>query len=143
MASLPAESIIKVAATIKVTAVEGITICLHTGPQGATPILDADKVIPDKDPIPGVHPTHIHPGDILAGSDLCPDPIGGADPILTAEPDPNQDLMEGIAIILGVATVQDPRTASTPSKIPGHQGPIDDLPSKPSDVRPIIKVSQL
>ena len=103
--SLPAEGFIKAAAFIKVTAVEGMTVGLHTAPRGATPILDADKVIPDEDPIPGVLPTHVHPGDILAGPDLCPDPVVGTDPILTAEPDSDQDLMEGIAIVLGVTKV--------------------------------------
>ena len=125
------------------TAVEGMTIGLHTTPRGATPILDTDKVILDENPIPGVLPTLIHPGDIFTGPDLHPDPIGGADPILAAEPDPDWDLMEGVAVILGVTTVQDPQTASTPSKIPGHQGRTDDLPLKPSNVRPIIEARQL
>ena len=89
VAGLPAESIIKVAAIIKATAVKGMAIGLHTAPRGATLILDADKVILDEDPIPGVLPTCIHPGDILAGPNLCPDPIGGADPILAAKPDPD------------------------------------------------------
>ena len=84
VASLPAEGVIKAAAIIKVTAVEGMTIGLHT-----TPILDADEVILDEDPIPGVLPTLLHPGDILAGLDLCPDPIGGTDLIPTAEPNPD------------------------------------------------------
>ena len=103
IASLPAESVIKAAATIEVTAVEGMTIGFHTTPRGGTPILDANKVILNEDPIPGVLPTHVHPGDVLAGPDLHPDPVGGTDPILTAKPDP--DLMEGVAIILGVTTV--------------------------------------
>ena len=140
VASLPAESVIEAAATIEAKAIEGMTVGLHTAPQGATPILDADKVVLDEDPIPGVLPTHIRQGDVLAGPDLRPDPVGGADPILAAKPDP--DLMEGIAIVLGVTTVQDPQTASAPSKIPGHQGPINNLPSKPSDIRPIIEVRQ-
>ena len=105
VASLPAKGIIKAAAIIKVTAIEGMTIGLHTTPRGATPILDADKVILNEDPIPGVLPTLVHPGDILTGLDLHPDPVGGADLILVAEPNPDQDLMEGIAIILGVTTV--------------------------------------
>ena len=84
VASLPAEGVIKAAAIIKVTAVEGMTVGLHTTPRGATPILDTDEVILDKDPIPGVLPTRIHPGGILHL-----DPIGGADLILTAEPNPD------------------------------------------------------
>ena len=143
VASLPAESVIKAAATNKATAIEGMTIGLHTAPREATPILDADKVILNEDPIPGALPTCIHPAEVLTDPDLCPDPIGGADPILTAKPDPNPDLMEGVAIILGVTTVQEPWTASTPSKIPGHQGLTDDLPLKLSNVRPIIKARQL
>ena len=118
-----------------------MTIGLHTAPRGTTPILDADEVTLDEDPIPGVLPTRIRPGDVLAGPNLCPDPVGGADPILPAEPDP--DLMEGVAVILGVTTVQDPWTTSAPSKIPGHQGRTDDLLSKPSNVRPIIEARQL
>ena len=105
VASLPAEGVIEAAAIIKVTAIEGMTVGLHTTPRGATPILDANKVILDEDPIPGVLPTLVHPGNILTGLNLHPDPIGGADLIITAEPNPNQDLMEGIAIILGVTTV--------------------------------------
>ena len=89
VASLPAESVIETAATIKTTAIKGMTVGLHTAPRGATPILDADKVILDEDPISGVLPTHIHPGDVLTGPNHHPDPIGGADPILTAEPDPD------------------------------------------------------
>ena len=105
VASLPAEGIIEAAATIEVTAIEGMTVGLHTTPRGTTPILDADEVILDEDPIPRVLPTLVHPGDILAGPDLCPDPTEGADPILAAEPNPDQDLMVGIAVILGVTTV--------------------------------------
>ena len=105
MASLPAEGIIEAAAIIKVTAIEGMTIALHTTPRGATPILDANEVILDEDRIPRVLPTLINPGDVLAGLDLCPDPVAGADLILAAEPNPDQDLMEGIATILGVTTV--------------------------------------
>ena len=71
------------------TAVEGMNIGLHTTPRGATPILDADKVILDEDPIPGVPPTHVCPGDVLTGPNLHPDPVGGANPILTAEQDPD------------------------------------------------------
>ena len=104
-ASLPAEGVIEAEAIIEVTAVEGMTICLQTAPRGATSILDADEVILDKDPIQGVLPTLVHPGDLLTGLNLHPDPIGCADPILTAEPNPDRDLMGGIAIILGVATV--------------------------------------
>ena len=104
-ASLSAESIIEAAATIKVTAIEGMAVGLHTTPRGATPILDANGVILKEDPIPGVLPTCIHPGDVLTGPDLDPDPVEGTDPILTAEPDPDQGLMEGIAVILGVTTV--------------------------------------
>ena len=66
-----------------------MTIGLHTAPRGATPILDTDKVILNEDPILGVLPTLVHPGDILTGLDLCPDPVGGTDPIFTAEPDPD------------------------------------------------------
>ena len=105
VASLPAEGIMEAAAIIKATAIEGMTVGFCTTPRGATLVLDADEVILDEDPIPGVLPTLVHPGDILTGHDLCPDPVGGADPILTAEPDPDQDPMEGIAITLGVATV--------------------------------------
>ena len=82
-ASLPAEGIIEAAA------LEGMTIGLCTTPRGATPILDADEVILDEDPIPGVLPTLVHPGDILTGLNLHPDPIRGADLILTAEPNPD------------------------------------------------------
>ena len=95
MASLPAEgiieaaAIIKAAAIIEVTAIEGMTIGLHTTPRGATPILDADEVILNEDSIPGVLPTFIHPGDILAGVNLHPDPAGGADLILAAGPNPD------------------------------------------------------
>ena len=105
VASLPAEGIIEAAAIIEVTAIEGMTVGLHTATRGATPILDADKVILDEDPIPGVLPTLIHPRDVLAGLDLLPDPIEGADLILIAEPNPDQDLMEGVAIILAATTV--------------------------------------
>ena len=87
------------------TAIEGMTVGLHTTPRGATPVLDANKVILNKNPIPGVLPTLVHPGDVLTGLDLYPDPIGGADLILTAEPNPDRDLMEGIAVILRVAIV--------------------------------------
>ena len=87
------------------TAIEWMTIGLHTTPRGATPILDTDQVILDEDPIQGVLPTHVHPGDVLTGPDLCPDPIGGAGHILTAEPDPDPDLMEGVAIVLRITTV--------------------------------------
>ena len=86
MASLPAEGIIEAAAIIKVTAIQGMTVGLHTIPRGATPILHANEVIINEDPIPGVLSTLIHPEDILAGLDLHPDTIGGADLILTAKP---------------------------------------------------------
>ena len=79
-----------------------MTIGLNTTPRGATTILDANKVILDEDPIPGVLPTLVHPGDILAGQ-IHPDPIGGADLILR----------------------------------------INNLPSKLSNVEPIIKARQL
>ena len=78
-ASLPAEGVIKAAAIIEVTTLEGMTIGLHTTPRGTTPVLDTNKVILNEDPIPGVLTTLVHPGDILAGLNLCPDPIGGAD----------------------------------------------------------------
>ena len=52
MASHPAEGIIKAAAIIKVTAIERMTVGLHTAPRGATPILDADEVILNEDSIP-------------------------------------------------------------------------------------------
>ena len=71
----------------------------------ATPVLDANGVILDEDPIPEVLPTLIHPGDILAGPDLHPGPTEGADLILTARPSPDQDLVEGMVITLGVTTV--------------------------------------
>ena len=141
MAGLPAESIIEAAAIIKVEAIIRMAIGLHATPRGATSILDTDEVILDEGPIPGILPTHVCPGDIPTGPDLCPDPIGDADPILAAKPDP--DLMEGVAIVLGVTTVRDPQTAMAPSKIPGHQGRTDDLPSKPSNARPMLKVRQL
>ena len=142
-ASLPAEGIIKAAAIIEVTAIEGMTMGLHTTTRGVTPILDADKVILDEDPILGVLPTLVHPGGILVGLNLHPDPIGGTDPIPTAESNPDQDLMEDVAVILGVATVQDPWTTSTPSKTLSHPGRTDNLPSKLSNVKPIIKARQL
>ena len=82
-ASLPAEGVIK-AATI-----EGMTVDLHTAPGGATPILDTDEVILNEDPIPRVLPTLVHPGDILAGLNLHPDPVRDTDLILTAEPNPD------------------------------------------------------
>ena len=66
-----------------------MTVGLRTAPRGATPMLDADEVILNRDPIPGVLPTLIHPGDILTGPDLHPDPIGGTNPILAPEPDPD------------------------------------------------------
>ena len=81
-ASLPAEGIIEAAA------IEGMTVGLHTTPGGATPVLDADEVILNEDPIPGVLPTLVHP-DVLAGLNLHPDPVRGADLILTAEPNPD------------------------------------------------------
>ena len=89
MAGLPAESIIKVAAIIEVTAAIRMAIGLHTALRGATPILDADEVILDDGPIPGILPTRVCPGDVPAGLDLHPDSMGGADPILTAKPDPD------------------------------------------------------
>ena len=94
MASLPAEGIIKTS-----TAIEGMTVGLQTSPRGATPILDAKEVILDEDSIPGVLPTLLCPGDILTGLNLHPDPVGGPDLILTAKPNPDQDLMEGVAVI--------------------------------------------
>ena len=133
MAGLPAESV------IKVTAIVRMAIGLHTSPRGATPILDANAVILNEGPIPGILPTHIHPRDILAGLNPHPDPVGDADPILTAEPDPDRDLIEGIAIVVGVTTVQDPWTTSTPSEIPSHPGRTDDLSLEPSNIRPIIE----
>ena len=110
-ASFPAEGIIEAAAIIIVTAIEGMTISLHTSPRGATPILDADEVILNEDPIPGFLPTLVCPRDILAGLNLHPDPVGGGDLILAAKPNPDQDLIEGIAVILG----------SPQFKIPGLQ----------------------
>ena len=100
-------------------------------------------VILNEDPIPGVLPTLVHQGDVLAGLDLHPDPIGGTDLILAAEPNPYRDLMEGIVIILTVATVQDPQTASAPSKTLSHPRRTNNLPSKLSNVEPIIKARQL
>ena len=105
VAGLPAESIIKVAAIIEATAIIRMAISLHTTPGGATLVLDADEVILNEGPIPGILPTCIHPGDVLTDPDLCPDPIGGADPILAAKPDPDPDLMKGVTVILGVTTV--------------------------------------
>ena len=116
---------------------EGMTVGLHTTPRGATPVLDADKVILDEDPIPGVLPTLVPPGDILIDLNLCPDPVEGADLILTAEPNPDRDLTEGIAVILGVATVQDLR----PQAIQARR--TDNLLSKPSNAEPIIEARQL
>ena len=89
VASPQAEGVIKAAAIIKVTAIEGMTVGLHTAPRGATPVLDANEVFLNEDPIPGVLPTLTHPGDILAGLDLHPDPVEGADLILAAEPNPD------------------------------------------------------
>ena len=143
MASLPAEGIIKAAAIIVVTAIEGMTVGLHTTPRGATPILDANEVILDEDPIPGVLPTLIHPEDVLPGLNLHPDLIGGADLILAAKPNPDRDLMEGIAMILRVTTVQDPQTTSALSKTLSHPRRTNNLPSKPSNVEPIIQARQL
>ena len=97
VASHPAEgiieaaAIIKAAVIIKVTAAKGMTTGLHTIPRGATPIIDTNEVILDKDPIPGVLPTLVHPGNILTSLNLHPDPIGGTGPILTAKPNPDQD----------------------------------------------------
>ena len=108
MASLPAEGIIEAAAITEVTAIEGMTVGLCTAPRGTSPILDADEVILDEDPIPGVLPTLIHLGGILTGHDPRPVPIGGTDPIIATKPDPYRDLMEGVAIILGVTIVGDP-----------------------------------
>ena len=88
-ASLPAEGIIEAAANIEVTAIEGMTVGLHTTPRGATLILNADEVILDEDPIPGVLPTLFHPGDVLTGLNLHPDPLRGADLVLAAEPNPD------------------------------------------------------
>ena len=136
VASLPAEGIIKAAAIIKVTAIEGMTVGLYTTPRGPTPILVADEVILDEDPIPGVLPTLICPGDILAGLNLHPDSIGGTDLILAAEPNPNRDRD---LIILGVTTVSEPQTTSARSKTLGHPRRTDNLPSKPSNVEPISK----
>ena len=82
-ASLPAEGFIEAAA------IEGMTVGLHTAPRGATPILDADEVILNEDPIPGVLPTLVHPGDVLTGLNLHPDPARGTDLILTAKPNPD------------------------------------------------------
>ena len=67
-------AIIKAAATVKVVCIGGMTIGLHTIPEGATPILDANRVILDEDPIPEVLLTLVHPGDVLTGPDLHPDP---------------------------------------------------------------------
>ena len=89
VAGLPAESIIEVAAIIEVTAIVRIAVGLHTTLRGSTPILDANKVILDESPIPGILPTCIHLEDVPAGLNFCPDPIGGANPILTAKPDPD------------------------------------------------------
>ena len=143
VASLPAEGVIKAAAIIEVTAIEGMTVGLHTTPRGATPILDANEVILDEDPIPGVLPTLICPGDVVTGLDLHPGPVGGADLILTAEPNPDRDLMEGIAVILGVATVQDPQITSTQSKTLSHPRRTDNLPLKLSNFEPIIEAKHL
>ena len=89
MKLIVSEGVIKAEAIIIVTAIEGMTVGLHTAPRGATPILDANEVVLDEDPIPGVLPTLVHPGDVLAGLNLHPDPIGGADLILAAEPNPD------------------------------------------------------
>ena len=71
-----------------------MTIGLNTIPRGATPILDANRVILNEDPIPEVLPTLIHSGNVLTGPDLHPDPAS-----------PDQDLVEGMVITLGVTTV--------------------------------------
>ena len=63
-----------------------MTIGLHTIPGGATPILDANRVILDEGSISEALPALIHPGDIPTGLNLCPDPVGGVDLILTARP---------------------------------------------------------
>ena len=89
VAGLPAESIIEAAAITEATAIEGMTVGLHTTPRGVTPILDTDKIILNEDPIPGVLPTHVHPEDVLTGPDLHTDPVGGTDPILAAKPEPD------------------------------------------------------
>ena len=143
VAGLLAESVIEAAAIIEVAAIVRMAVGLHTALRGATPILDADKATLDEGPIPGILPTHVHPEDVPAGPNHHPDPIGGTDPILAAKPDPDRDLMEGIAIVLGVATVRDLWTTSTLSEIPGHQGRTDVLPTKPSNTRPIIEARQL
>ena len=82
-------AIIEVAVIIEAAVLGWMTIGLDTIPRGATPILDANGVILDKDPIPEVLPTLIHPGDVLAGPDLHPDPAEGTDLILTAGPSPD------------------------------------------------------
>ena len=95
VAGLPAESIIEVAAITKATAIIRMALGLHTTPRGATSIIDANEVILNEVPILGILPTRVHPGDVPTGSDLHPDPIGGTDPVLAAEPNPDPDLMEG------------------------------------------------
>ena len=84
---------------IEVAATEGMTIDLHFIPRGAFPMLDATGAIPDGDPILGVPLTLIHPGDILTSHDLHP-----ADPIHVAKANPDQDVVEGMAIAPGVVT---------------------------------------
>ena len=80
-AGLPAKSIIEAAAIIEATAIVRMAMGLHTTPRGATPILNANAVILNKGPIPGILPTHIHPGDVAMGLHTTP---RGATPILNA-----------------------------------------------------------
>ena len=106
------EAIIEVAAIIKVAATGWMTISLDTVPSGATPIWDANEIILDEGPIPGILLTLIHPGSIPTSLVLHSDPAEGADLILTAGQSPDRDLMEDMVIAPGVITVWDPQTAS-------------------------------
>ena len=64
--------VIKAAAIIEVAATGWMTISLNTIPSRATPILDANEVILDEDPIPKVLLTFIHPDSVLTGLVLHP-----------------------------------------------------------------------
>ena len=97
----------EVAAIIEaaVAATEEMTIGLYTIPRGVVPVPDSTGATPDGDPIPGVLLTPVHPGYILTGLNLHPDPTEGTYPIHVVEASPDQDLMEGMAITPGVITV--------------------------------------
>ena len=113
MAHLPAVGTIEAAAITKAAGIIKV-VSLNIIPAGAI------TVILNKDLIPEVLLTLIHPDNILAGLILCADPAEGAGLILVARPCPGPDLMEDMVVVLGVITVQDPWTTSTPGMIPSH-----------------------